>query len=801
MPADEFPPANGVPPMPPPWGPGGIPNVAGMGVAALTDMPPPPPQHMLPPPLLPPLAVMQQLHHQMHLPFLQQVPQVPGHFPPQMLGASQPAHQGWHHAPYQGGHGAPPPGDLMFFVSAGSRPGDATIGAAGRSGQCDSLWQQQMHQQHAVEHELHQPFRHHPSQPPAGDERPLYARPCGDDSDDVPPAAKRHAGDNRQGKPTARPQQRGTLRGSDGGGESAGPAPPPPPVEPAEEDGDDDGDNHLTKFNELCQRGIAGLRTPKYNYINLGPRAGTSLKWQCTATTAAKGPGDSEPVTLSQVVVGKNKKDARRIAARQLLAELVEREFLTQAVVDSKGTFAPPSARGQGSGSGNGQLTAAEARDIAAAVSILNQLWQKENFTCKPKWVNAPVSSGATGRWRCTLLIRTRKFGDVEVESVLSQKKQARQMAAHLAVQKLRQMGFPGIDDINVHAKPQANVMARPPLSDDSDGSSDDGRAPARTLNDATRRRLDTEVESDGELPPAAGAGAASSGFGSLFGVPADAVVVIAKSIRECGEWVADNAADGTTLGVYLDSHSVRESFKSCAEGAGVDVESSAFLGNECRVIGLSTGKSTLLVAAHLLGDARAAAAAEAEPASGGGDEAVKPETPAAAVNGPVANRPQEARCWVPKPVRFVLERKECVKYGVGVEEGVIALRVCHGIQCRGLHELSVLSVALMGAPTKRSRILPSPRELVHDWLNQRLSPFSKASLKSVDGLAALVEATEDVVAPAIPAAIACSLIQRRVQETAESRRRKRYTNREEYMELCNRLCLPPTAPTGLWRL
>jgi hypothetical protein len=786
---------------PPPWGfeqpppmlvgMGG--GASGGGLVSLEGMPPPPPQMMMPP------YIGMAFTHGL-------TPYMPAHMAPP-LGMH--AHQHPHGLKSPQNHHS-----LRQTAPAAGRGGG--VGRPRFTGDCQTGGNGFANQrQHAVNPWYQSPpdsprhARRDMAQRDDGcGKRSLHARPGGDGADDYAPALKKR-GVNPADAPAASCKAAleakcKAVKHENSSREVA--------AETGDEDDEEESDNHLTNFNELCQRGVAGLRVPKYNYVHLSS-TGKVPTWECTATTAATPPEGGAPVTISTFVVGKNKKDARRIAAKELLAELVKLKIMTQETVDTKGANVLDAARSQGTEDESAENSATKlspqlTADIAAAVSILNQLWQKEMFLCKPKWSNVPVSSGATGRWKCTLLVKTKQVGDVEVESILSQKKHARQMAAYEAVKKLRELNFRGIEQINVHAKPQNNIVSVAP-TDDGDEDHESPCGVRDDIDEETRQRLDNEVENDGEVDlPASGDGAIS-GFGTEFLVPPEISVVVAKSSEDCSEWIAGHVTDGTILGVYLDSRSVRETFMPDASQSSLAVSFVAFTSEDCRVIALSTGKAALLVSAHLLGDARPPLCREETVASQSGIVSqVDEEAPSIAGSGPASLSTSEiaqsaghdtarsaGESWIPKSLQFVLERKECAKYGIGLDEGVLTLRACHGVKCRGFHDLSILSLALKGVSGNKSSILASSSDLVLEWLNQRLSPFSEFSVMSIDGLSDIISSTADVVAPAIAVAVASSIIQSRVQETAEARRRKSFTDREDYMDLCNRLWVPPTAP------
>lgn len=584
------------------------------------------------------------------------------------------------------------------------------------------------------------------------------------------------------------------------------------PASPASEVGDaEDGDNCLTKFNELCQKGIAGLRAPKYQYVYRGPRPGSGPRWECTATTAAKHANSEEPVTLSTLVTAKNKKDARRIAAKKLLQELVNREILTKDTIDTKGGAGAEASQENVQSS---DMTPAMVKECAAAVSILNQLWQKGKFLCQHKYTLQPVSSGANGRWKCNLFIKTRQKGDVEASHEASQKKQARAIAAYLAVEKLKEMKFPGINEINVDAKPQSNVSTSVPKcgsEGSSDGGSDDDVTLAAALDETTGASSEDEDE-EHDMDVFAGGGA----FGGHFAVPNDVSILIAKDVADCNSWVAENAGDGCKLGLYLDSASAREAFKAFAKKGGIEINSEEFRTESCRAICFASNRSAIFVCAHLLGDANAVEVPqgivdtgsgqgvekEADNPSGKGDQGEDKACPSNEPGEKCSNgteseskSPTGSKSWIPTSIKMLLERREFAKYGSTVKEGVISLRVFHGIECRGVHELGIASVALRGADGNRRAVMPRLQDLVRDWLRQRIDPFSSTCIESVSGLSEVVSSSKDIVAQAVPVAVAAFLIEGRLGETAESRKRKRYSNTDEYLELCNRLCTQPSDP------
>lgn len=516
------------------------------------------------------------------------------------------------------------------------------------------------------------------------------------------------------------------------------------------DDEDDPEDDHLTTYNELCQRGVAKLEVPRYIYTQLSPTL-SRPRWECRATAAATQPRSGASVTITKTVIGKSKRDSRRVAAKALLSELVDRKIISQATVATKGYYMTPAPRLPAHSKSTSKIDSKQLAEAAAAVSILNQLWQKERFDGKPKWTLTPTSSGGMSQWICTVFIKTREVGDVSAESTQPQKKCAKQLASYNAVQKLKSLGFPDFETINVQPKPQANVMKSVPQ--DLDASDKNALQSLKTMDEGTKRRLDSEVCTSGEVATVQGDGGIDSGLGTAFQVPAEVKTLIARNVGDVNEWIAGNLADGASLGLCLDSKSLRETLEKEAKECSVDVKAASFSTQECRAIALSTGKSAILVAASLL-----------EPCVGSD--------------------------WIPKTLKFMLERYECAKFGFGLDEGAIVLRSSHGIQCANLNNLGSSSHTLKEDWNLKQGKFFTPAGLVSDWLNRKLLPFTDACVESVNGLAQALKCTDHVIAPVLILAVACSLIQGRLQQGIEERRRKGF-NRDDYMELSNRLWKP----------
>lgn len=518
-----------------------------------------------------------------------------------------------------------------------------------------------------------------------------------------------------------------------------------------ESDADDD---YLTTYNELCQRGVANLEVPKYNYVFVSS-AKMSSKWECCATIAATPPWGGYPLTISKTVSGKNKKDARRVAAKALLSELVEQKILSPAIVATKGIYVTATARSAARAAVNpeseNKMNAKHLAEAAAAVSILNQLWQKEKFDGKPKWTLTPASSGATGHWKCSIFIRSKQYGDVSAECIQSQKKYAKHFAAYNAVQKLREQGCSDVDTINVQPKQQSNVVHS--VADDCGGGSKSGLQSLNTMDEASKSRLDSALHHHGEVTDFRNDGDVNPGFGTMFQLPSTVKILIARNVGDVNEWIADNVADGAALGLCLDSRDLRKALEAEARECQVDVASTAFSSDECRAIALSTETSAILVAASLV------------------ESCVGTE-------------------WVPKSIKFMLERNECAKYGFGLDEGAIVLRYLHGINCANLNDLSSSSHALKEDWHARQGKAVTAAGLVSDWMNQKLSPFSNVCVESVSGLSEAVKSTEHVIAPVIILAVAGSMIRSRQRQEIE-RRRLKVVNRDDCAELSNRLWKP----------
>jgi hypothetical protein len=555
---------------------------------------------------------------------------------------------------------------------------------------------------------------------------------------------------------------------------------------------DDDDDNCLTKLNELCQKGVSGLRVPRYYYEHKSDCPGMTPVWSCTAVTSAQPSEMAEPIPLKVVVEGKNKKDARRVAAKHLLADLIKFGLVTQDIVDMKIPSAPnvlPEEQDVLCPSPNFTVPP----EVAAAVSVLNQLWQKEKFACKPKWSVVPVSSGATGRWKCDLLIKTKQLGDIESSYTSSQKKTCRQMAAYKAVQRLTEMKFAGLCSVNINARQQSNVSAEAPdLDSDDDESSWIENEIDHPAPDTDVVAVPNPLENDPDIvSPFTGGDA---GFGSLFCIPEDTQVVIAESEADCDNWVSDNIRRDAIFGLYLDSYDVRDVFKPHAVSAGIDVTSALYKSTDCHVICLASKTSALVVRADKFIDAHQSPRQSADlERSGSCLDDGGSCSPDSKTCGSILKIPATKKTWVPESIRLVLERRDCAKYGMALDEGMLVLHARHGTTCRGVNDLAIASFALKGMSGSRAQLLPKPDELVSDWLCHCLNPFSLRSVRSVSGLSEVATATADSILPAILTATASTAIQRRIAESAESRRRKLFPNKEEYSELCSRLCYPST--------
>lgn len=568
------------------------------------------------------------------------------------------------------------------------------------------------------------------------------------------------------------------------------------PVE--ETGGSDEDDNHLARFNELCQRGVASLCAPKYQYRHILDRVMDGYRWECIGTTTAQPPESQEFVTLSKTGRGKNKKDARRSAARLLLRELVDNGIISKELSDPRNPVVLQS-------SVEDETDEAMSAEVVLSVKILNELWQKARFICKPKWSVVPVSTGPAGRWRCDLLIKTKECGNIETFHVSCQKKLARQMASHNAVQILKSYNFPGLF---------SRTSERD--TDDEEFETESGD---EELGFAARNaECFNEDQVDHAVRPF---DVTHSSFGSDFTLPENYTVAVAYSDADCNSWISENVKDSSSLGLYLDSYSMREALVRYANEADVDTQGEAYKSNECRVICFGTSTSALLVCAHAFEqdgkhDSSSAtknrdeveihaAEAENDPSDdnnrkeAGATTAVQTEDPSLHEQLPTpypddlqATPAQLKVSWIPSSIKALLEQENTVKYVILADEGALVLRIRHGIRCRKLYDLSVASVALKGLLARSQGGLPQPDELVHDWLRRRFSPFSPGTFDTVPHIFDLLKSSKDIVLPAVPVALATSILQQRVSETAESRRRKRYGAMHAFEELRNRLCSQP---------
>lgn len=506
---------------------------------------------------------------------------------------------------------------------------------------------------------------------------------------------------------------------------------PLPPTVPltAENEDDVENGNDLTVFNEICQKGVAGLRTIKWQYIPsqipsrrvgryVGPSKG--VIWDCVGTTAARKPGlSAEEVTISKSVITKSQKGGRRLVAGLLLDALVEMKILTEKCRTTRASHIN-NARSQlcPNADGTGMLSSAETQEISDAVSVLNQLWQKDHFLCRPKRTETPVSTGATQRWKSTVLVKTKKYGDVECSSILSQKTRAYQMACLEVIKKLKATPLlTVISRINTKAKPQSHISSVLPGGNDT----------PRTMDKETKDRLNSEVENDGVVKPTGVEPVPVDEFESLLSAISEESVVVARSAADCSKWVSSNVVDGSQLGIYIDSRASRLAMLADANDSDVrcvDANSEELLLDECFGICLSTESSVLVVSSKFI------------------------VAPASKNKKKKNERKLEINTWIPKAIKFVLEREECRKYGVGLGEGLMLLRFCHGIKCLGVTELAIASTALLGNQASTKFQFPTVCDLVRSWVGCGIEPFLERafSLQTIFLSSASTAAVDDSV-------------------------------------------------------
>lgn len=548
-----------------------------------------------------------------------------------------------------------------------------------------------------------------------------------------------------------------------------------------EDAGDEIGNNYVTTLNELCQRGVAGLRDLKCMYTELSS-ASKSAKWQCTGTTAAIPVGGGDPVTLSKAVFGKSKRACRHIAAKELLADLVRRNIVTQDTVAAKGANLASLRRMQRAGFS--ALSPEENAQNAAAVSILNQLWQKEKFLCKPKCTLLEISSGATMRWRAVIFIKTADFGDIEADGISGKRRAAKQMAAFQALKKLKELNFPGIDKINVHAKPQKLITSQPPEQIEQELFQEDDED---TLDEAIRHRLDNEVKGDGDVGATAGGGAAKS---AMFAIPPNCSTKMARCAEDVDLWIADHVTDGTALGICIDSSAARQEFEKDTAQAARDVALCAFQADECRAIALCSTSSALLVSAHFMGDPRTTPIIQDEYSSIDRTTGATTTNPGNDNSNVSSSLPVDAsscgQSWIPKPLKVLLEREECPKFGIVLREGCLALRLCHGIQCMGMRELSDISNFVTD-----TTITNTASTMARQWLRQELFPHAADFPSSASELSYAAASTKDASAAGLFVAAACQTILTRIEKECERKRRNVFGSQHVCEELCNRLMKP----------
>lgn len=506
-------------------------------------------------------------------------------------------------------------------------------------------------------------------------------------------------------------------------------------------DGDDvDDEDYLSQLNILWQRKVV-TAAPVFTYERHdGQSKAEAALWGCTVKISINPPGSEKVQKVTRSLIARSKKDARKKAAKVVLADLAE---INPAVTK----LGEPDGKSAASPAANSEM-ADMPSGAGTATSILNQLWQKEYFKSRPEF-NTEAAGGPSGvgRWRCDLVIRTKEFGVVAVFHISTQKKMAKQMSAWKGVEKLRELKMPGIDEVNVHSKPDVTGEVHRGI-DITDPALANTEEMVRGSDDEGDDKLDDVPLKTGDL------------FGSRLKLPVGFDLTVASSPAKCDEWIEKYCPEGTVLGVYLDSKSARRLFAAFAKCAGVSIEEHIMDEPRLRVICLSAMNRGLLLRAALL----------EKDATG-----------------------FERSSWVPSSVLRLLERQGVHKHGVLLDEGKLVLATMHGARCQAMHDVSVSSFALSGlAAAKRRTILAPLGVLVTHWLQQDFNPFSPGCYQSCAEVLStssdMEEGDAQLSGPCLLAAYACMCIQERIAHVASTKRLQLYGNVTEFEELSDRL-------------
>lgn len=504
---------------------------------------------------------------------------------------------------------------------------------------------------------------------------------------------------------------------------------------------DDNGEDYVSQLNMMSQKS-SRISTPVFSYER-DNRNGSKASgpWICAAHVQCKESDDQDAREIRYEITARNKKDARKRAARLIVNELTSLGFGAGLGADEGGPSTPE--KGQA-------VDADKDIDESTSINILFHLFQKGHLLSRPEFSIAPEDGpGANGqRWKCELRLRSKEHGEIEVRRRSAQKRFAKQAAALKAVEKLRELKIPGLDDLNAARRAALKAGRREFNFDDP--------------NLANTDEMVRESDGEGDVDLDTGLPDIGDGSGGVFSAPPDFKVVIARSAEDCKDWVEKNLREVSDIGVYLDCPSIQRDLQPVAKMAAFDISRYKQSTMDCRVVSFSTKESSLLLCATNLRK-----------------------------NGCTEGK----GCWIPSAAVAVLEDRKINKHGVLVDAAALIMRALYGVSCVSMHDLSVSSFALCGHWVEHKRQILAPIDrLVTVWLRQKFQPFSQTAIEGIEGLAGVLEKSTDFVCPAVYVALACCRVQECIQRVATAKRGQLFGYAAEFDELCSRLTNePPT--------
>lgn len=418
---------------------------------------------------------------------------------------------------------------------------------------------------------------------------------------------------------------------------------------------------------------------------------GSKLKlWKCIYQAKLL-PYEKGDDLLSRKAIASVKKKAKHKAAKLFLemAKEIEDRRKRDSVAENE-----KAQDGSTDGNGNGDagsaaantkkdsedtdvLDAANEETLRLAYSTLESMWSQGHLSEMPRYSFELVDE----KWQSTVVVKTRKNGEVKLSCMAPQKKLARQRVSFLALQKLNEMEVDGAEALHSIC-PDRDAQRSGGVETGGGQHVASGIIGVGGCDDEARETRFGKADMEKE---------------EVLQLPKDYAVDIAVSEEACDKWFSSFVTLGSHIGVYLDSHPARRVL------GGKDRQYAAG-GNSERIkrpsIFVCTENRGLFISAECRTDL---------------DE----------------EETEKDQYWVPGALADVLESDSVVKHGHSMTEGMLTLKDEFGVDCVQMDDVETMSLCITGLGNVEGGLFDtSIRALCGYWL-QKQFPSDKSSDKS----------------------------------------------------------------------